>query len=178
MLTSKQTGLRIKAARKRLNMKQCTLADKAGVTRQTVHRYELGDFYHVKPTILQRLADALLVTPEYLLGTGTLADQESTTDPTAQSEITADPILPPTDKIAVTLTQDEAMCIQLFRLVPEAQRDTMLLLMGDLVDVVLACDDVTAIKSERVTTADSMATGTDSVTTGSDNDRPVQQEQV
>ena len=59
---------RLKEKRLEAGLTQVELAGKAGVTTRTIQNYELG---HRKPAnmeVIQRIADALNTTTEYLLG--------------------------------------------------------------------------------------------------------------
>ena len=49
-------------------MTQPELAEKAGVTTRTIQNYELGDRRPANMEVVQRIADALHTTTEYLLG--------------------------------------------------------------------------------------------------------------
>ena len=61
-------GERVKNRRIELNMSAGELASLIGKNRATVYRYEKGDIENVPLDVLEPLADALDVTPEYLLG--------------------------------------------------------------------------------------------------------------
>ena len=61
-------GQRIKARRLELCMNAETLAEKVGVSAATIYRYEKGDILRVNSDILLPIADALLVTPAFLMG--------------------------------------------------------------------------------------------------------------
>ena len=54
--------------RKQLKMTQQDLADKVGVNRSTLSRYESGTYKKISYDILARIADALDMTEDYLWG--------------------------------------------------------------------------------------------------------------
>ncbi|MBR3554721.1 MAG: helix-turn-helix domain-containing protein [Oscillospiraceae bacterium] len=61
-------GERIKFRRKQLGITADTLAEKVGVSRSTVFRWEKGDIEKVPGDTLVPIANALSVTPAYLMG--------------------------------------------------------------------------------------------------------------
>ena len=61
-------GERVKNRRIELNMSAGELGSLIGKNRATIYRYEKGDIENVPLDVLEPLADALDVTPEYLLG--------------------------------------------------------------------------------------------------------------
>lgn len=74
-------GSRITKARKEINLNQKELAEKCGITEATLSRYE-NDLREPKSEIVVRMADALNVTTDYLLGrtnekTFTVKDEKS-----------------------------------------------------------------------------------------------------
>ena len=62
------TGERIKARRKEIGMTADTLAEKIGVSRSTVFRYENGDIEKIPLDALTPIAAALNTSPAYLMG--------------------------------------------------------------------------------------------------------------
>ena len=62
------TGDRIKERRKYLNLSADALANRLGVSRATIYRYESGDIEKVPGSALEPLALALRTTPAYLMG--------------------------------------------------------------------------------------------------------------
>ena len=62
------TGKRIKQRRKQIGMSAEQLSEKIGKSPATIYRYENGDIKAVDSTILLPIADALGVTPGYLMG--------------------------------------------------------------------------------------------------------------
>lgn len=63
-----ETGERIKERRKQLNMSADELAEKLGVSRSTIFRYEKGDIDKVPAEYMKVLSKALRATPAYLMG--------------------------------------------------------------------------------------------------------------
>lgn len=61
-------GKRIKIRRKELGMSADELAIKIGKDRSTVFRYERGDIENLPLDVLQPIANALLITPQALMG--------------------------------------------------------------------------------------------------------------
>lgn len=61
-------GDRIKNRRKEIGMSAETLGEKIGKAKTTIYRYESGDIMKVPSTILESIAQALNVTPAYLMG--------------------------------------------------------------------------------------------------------------
>lgn len=61
-------GQRIKERRKALGISADALGKKLGKDRSTVFRYENGDIEKLPIDILRPIAEALLTTPEYLMG--------------------------------------------------------------------------------------------------------------
>ena len=61
-------GERIKARRKELHMSADELGKMLGKDRSTIFRYEKGEIENLPLDILKPIADALDVTPAYLMG--------------------------------------------------------------------------------------------------------------
>lgn len=61
-------GDRIKSRRLQLNMTQGELASKVNIKRQTIQKYEQGIITNLPLDRVQALADALEVSPAYLMG--------------------------------------------------------------------------------------------------------------
>lgn len=59
---------RLKGKRLEAGLTQVELAGKAGVTTRTIQNYELGNRKPANMEVIQRIADALNTTTEYLLG--------------------------------------------------------------------------------------------------------------
>lgn len=70
-------GDRIKLRRKQLGISADLLAEKVGVSRSTVFRWEKGDIEKVPGDTLVPIAKALNVTPAYLMGWEELPDDSS-----------------------------------------------------------------------------------------------------
>lgn len=62
------TGKRIKARRKDLDMTQEELGQKAGVTKATINKYETGIVQNLKRSTIEDMAKALNVSPSYIMG--------------------------------------------------------------------------------------------------------------
>ena len=70
---------RLKEKRLEANLTQVQLAEKISVTARTIQNYELGTLKPTKFEVVEKLAEALNTTAEYLLGQGgmlVLAAQE------------------------------------------------------------------------------------------------------
>lgn len=61
-------GQRINQRRKQLNISADDVASLLGISRSTVFRYENGRIQKVPADILEKLAEILLTTPAYLIG--------------------------------------------------------------------------------------------------------------
>lgn len=59
---------RMKNRREELNMSYQTLADKVGISKSTLQRYETGNIKNMPVDKLEAVADALMVSPAYLMG--------------------------------------------------------------------------------------------------------------
>ncbi|MDD5923759.1 MAG: helix-turn-helix transcriptional regulator [Clostridia bacterium] len=59
---------RLKEKRLEVKITQAELAQKAGVTARTIQNYELGNRKPANIEVIQKIADALGTTTEYLLG--------------------------------------------------------------------------------------------------------------
>lgn len=68
MLNSKEIGKRIKDAREKADLSLNDVALKLGVNKSTILRYENGEISKVKAPIIDGLAQALHVSPHYLMG--------------------------------------------------------------------------------------------------------------
>lgn len=64
----KTIGARTRARRKELKLTQEYLADKLDVNKSTIQRYESGSIDNTKRLIVEGLANALYVSPEWLRG--------------------------------------------------------------------------------------------------------------
>ncbi|HEM5157610.1 helix-turn-helix transcriptional regulator [Streptococcus suis] len=61
-------GARIKQRRQQIEMSADELANKTGVSRATIYRYEKGDIEKVGPEVLKEIAAALRTSPSFLMG--------------------------------------------------------------------------------------------------------------
>ena len=98
-------GERIKRRRKELGMSADKLGDILGKDRSTIFRYEKGDIENLPLDILKPIAEALLTTPQYLMG---WSDENKQTAPDMK------------------LTEGEELLLNLFRQIPEAQQQVFL----------------------------------------------------
>lgn len=76
-------GQRIKERRKQLGINADTLAERSGVSRSTIFRWEKGEIEKNDAHILNRIAEALHTTSEYLYG---LTDDPNQTYPSFQTK--------------------------------------------------------------------------------------------
>lgn len=63
-----KVGQRIKERRKELKMSADELGRRLEKNRATIYRYENGDIENLPLDILEPIAEALLTTPQYLMG--------------------------------------------------------------------------------------------------------------
>lgn len=84
LIDSNKVGRRIRERREALNMTQEMLGEKLGLHKSTIQRYESGEVSRIKLPVVESIAKALLVSPEWLTGI--------TDDPTPR--IIADNIIP------------------------------------------------------------------------------------
>lgn len=68
MYSSKEIGDRIKSRRDELDMTLDKVAAKVGVSKSTIQRYENGLIGRVKLPVIESIADALRVSPDWLVG--------------------------------------------------------------------------------------------------------------
>ena len=61
-------GSKIKQLRQELNLTQDELAQAAGTTKQTIHKYETGIIANIPASKIKLIADKLGTTPAYLMG--------------------------------------------------------------------------------------------------------------
>ena len=59
---------RMKTRREELNMSYQTLSEKVGISKSTLQRYETGYIKNMPVDKLEEIADALQVSPAYLMG--------------------------------------------------------------------------------------------------------------
>ena len=77
MISVSITGDRIKELRKSLGLRADELADKVGVSRSTMFRYERGTIEKIPFDVMQQLADILGTSIAYLSGASMLPNQVS-----------------------------------------------------------------------------------------------------
>ncbi|KXI11966.1 MULTISPECIES: XRE family transcriptional regulator [Streptococcus] len=70
-------GERIKQRRKSMKMSADQLAERVGVSRSTIFRYEKGDIEKVGPDVLKGIAKALNTTPSFLMGWDDIQESKS-----------------------------------------------------------------------------------------------------
>lgn len=70
-------GERIKQRRKSMKMSADQLAERVGVSRSTIFRYEKGDIEKVGPDVLKGIAKALNTTPSFLMGWDEIQESKS-----------------------------------------------------------------------------------------------------
>lgn len=68
MLSNKEIGLRISSAREMRGLTLDDIATAVGVARSTIQRYEKGSITKIKLPVLQAIAGALNVNPNWLIG--------------------------------------------------------------------------------------------------------------
>lgn len=73
-------GSRIKERRKELNISAVDLADRLGLSKATIHRYENGDIKNIKLPVVDAMAQVLKVNPLWLLGKSTIKDGHTSYD--------------------------------------------------------------------------------------------------
>lgn len=61
-------GERIKKRRTSLGISQVSLADKVSISKQSLYKYENGIITHIPSDKISQIADALDITPSYLMG--------------------------------------------------------------------------------------------------------------
>lgn len=72
-------GERIKLRRKELKISADTLAERVGVSRSTIFRYERGDIEKVGPEVLKKISETLNISPADLMGWEDEAEQTTET---------------------------------------------------------------------------------------------------
>ena len=77
MYSPKEIGGRIKSRRDELDMTLDEVASKVGVSKSTIQRYENGLIGRIKLPVIESIADALWVSPDWLIG----VSEEKTADP-------------------------------------------------------------------------------------------------
>lgn len=77
MYSPKEIGDRIKSRRDELDMTLDEVAAKVGVSKSTIQRYENGLIGRIKLPVIESIADALWISPDWLVG----VSEEKTADP-------------------------------------------------------------------------------------------------
>ena len=67
-MNNTDTGFRIRERRRALDMTQEDLGKKIGVSKATINKYETGGTLNLRRPTIEKLADALCTSPEYLMG--------------------------------------------------------------------------------------------------------------
>lgn len=93
-------GEKLKGLRQKRDMNQTQLADASGITQATISRIESGEVKQLKSEALKKLAEALEVTVDYLVGkTNKLTPSDIVdSDPTARQIFRGYDKLSPTEK--------------------------------------------------------------------------------
>lgn len=76
-MSYEETGKRIKERRKELNISAALLAERIGLSKATIHRYENGDIKNIKMPVLEAMAEVLKVNPLWLIGKSDVKDGNS-----------------------------------------------------------------------------------------------------
>jgi transcriptional regulator with XRE-family HTH domain len=91
-------GERIKSRREQLGITQISLADKVGISKQNLYKYENNIITNIPSDVIEKIADALNCTPGYLMGW----DDNSKKSPPSEA----------------ALTEGDKMMLELFRKIP------------------------------------------------------------
>ena len=75
-----EIGRRIKERRQELNISAVELADRLGLSKATVHRYENGDIRNIKLPVVESMARALRLNPLWLIGKSDQKEADSMGD--------------------------------------------------------------------------------------------------
>ena len=67
-MTNEEIGFRIASRRKEIEMRMDDLAKRVGVANSTIQRYEAGKIAHIKMPIIESIANALGVNPNWIIG--------------------------------------------------------------------------------------------------------------
>ena len=79
-MSYEETGKRIKDRRKELSISATVLAERLGLSKATIHRYENGDIKNIKIPVLEAMADILKVNPLWLIGKSTIKEWRTSYD--------------------------------------------------------------------------------------------------
>lgn len=69
-------GERIKSRREQLGITQISLADKVGISKQNLYKYENNIITNIPSDVIEKIADVLNCTPGYLMGWDDTIDYE------------------------------------------------------------------------------------------------------
>ena len=72
-------GEKLRSVRIAQNLSQIELAEMAGITERSIYSYEQTGVFP-RPNVLRKLAEALNVTPNYLLGEGDESSEQANFD--------------------------------------------------------------------------------------------------
>ena len=86
MYSPEEIGLRIKSRRSELDMTLDEIAAHVGVSKSTIQRYENGLIGRIKLPVVESIADALWVSPEWLVGIQTEKTADSKNDGLSPAE--------------------------------------------------------------------------------------------
>ena len=75
-----EIGRRIKTRRQELDISAADLAERLGLSKATVHRYENGDIKNIKMPVVSSLTKELQVNPLWLLGKSVHKEAENRGD--------------------------------------------------------------------------------------------------
>lgn len=81
-----KVGERIKLRRKELGISADKLGERIGKNRATIFRYEKGDIENLPLDILEPIAEALLITPQALMGWEEQKEKTATNNDSGMSE--------------------------------------------------------------------------------------------
>lgn len=79
-MSYEETGKKINTRRKEMKISAATLAERVGLSKATIHRYESGDIKNIKMPVLEAMADVLRVNPLWLLGKIDTKDEQNNYD--------------------------------------------------------------------------------------------------
>lgn len=110
-------GERIKLRRKELKISADTLAERVGVSRSTIFRYEKGDIEKVGPEVLKKISETLNISPADLMGWEDEAKNEIGSSASSYYSETETPQFRAIQRKAKSLSvEDQERLIQLMQL--------------------------------------------------------------
>jgi len=120
MTTNEQIGQRIEARRVELDLTMQEVADKMGVDKSTVQRYEKGKIKRIKLPVIESFASALCVNPNWIIG-------KSDCKLLAPAERAAENMsVKPIAKSAPSLSKEEAELLRKFNALDDRGRAAVL----------------------------------------------------